>query len=70
VTPNVRFGEKAIIWLESEFTRLREFLSVEIMSDFDLGVTSLDGGFPTAACLAELDQTAWSAFEAEFLKRK
>ena len=70
MAPSVRFGEKAIIWLESEFNRLREFLSVEIMSDFDLGVTSLDGGFPTAGCLTELDQTAWSAFEAEFLKRK
>jgi glycine cleavage system H protein len=69
-TRNVRFGEKAIIWLESEFNRLREFLSVEIMSDFDLGVTSLDGGFPTTGCLTELDQTAWSAFEAEFLKKK
>jgi glycine cleavage system H protein len=70
VKPNVRFGESAMIWLESEFNRLREFLSVEIMSDIDLGVTSLDGGFPTAGCLSELDQAAWGSFEAEFLKLK
>lgn len=70
VTPNVRFGEKAVIWLESEFNRLREFLSVEIMSDVAVGVTMQDGGSPTEGCIAELDQTAWSAFEAEFLRRK
>jgi glycine cleavage system H protein len=70
VKPNLRFGESAMLWLEGEFNRLREFLSVEIMSDIDLGVTSLDGGFPTAGCLRELDQAAWSSFEAEFLKLK
>jgi glycine cleavage system H protein len=69
-SPNVRFGEKAVIWLESEFNRLRDFLSVEIMSDVAMGVTMQDGGSPTAGCIAGLDQTAWSAFEAEFLRRK
>jgi hypothetical protein len=59
-----------LLWLDGDFNRLREFLSVEIMSDIDLGVTSLDGGFPTAGCLRELDQAAWSSFEAEFLKLK
>jgi len=67
--PNVRFGDKAALWLENEFNRLREFLSVEVMSDFALGVTSQDGGIPTSGCLSELDQTAWSGFEAEFLKK-
>jgi glycine cleavage system H protein len=70
VTPNVRFGEKAIIWLESEFTRLREFLSVQITPEFALGATSQDGGLPASGCLGELDKAAWNAFEAEFLKKK
>ena len=68
--PNVRFGEKAIIWLESEFTRLREFLSTQLSPEFALGATSQDGGLPTSGCLTELDEAAWTAFETEFLKGK
>jgi glycine cleavage system H protein len=70
MTPNVRFGEKAIMWLESEFARLREFLSVQIRPEFALGATSQDGGLPTSGCLIDLDKAAWSAFENEFLKMK
>jgi glycine cleavage system H protein len=70
VTPSVRFGEKAIMWLESEFARLREFVSLQITPEFALGATSQDGGLPTSGCLGELDKAAWSAFETEFLKRK
>ncbi|MDR3674716.1 MAG: glycine cleavage system protein H [Acidobacteriota bacterium] len=68
--PTMRFGEKAMMWLESEFTRLREFLSTQISAEFALGATSQDGGFPSSGCLGELDKAAWSAFEAEFLKWK
>lgn len=67
-TPSVRFGEKAVMWLESEFSRLREFLSAQVPSELALGTTSQDGGVPATGCLAELNQEAWKAFEAEFLK--
>lgn len=67
VTPNLRAGEKAVVWLESEFTRLREFISAQIVPELALGTTSQDGGVPTSGCLAELDDAAWSAFEREFL---
>jgi glycine cleavage system H protein len=66
----MRLGEKASRWLESEFTRLREFLFAQIPSEFALGATSQDGGFPAPGCLMELDMAAWKKFEAEFLGRK
>jgi glycine cleavage system H protein len=68
VAPNMRFGEKAILWLESEFTRLHEFLSTQVSPEFALGATSQDGGLPAPGCLNELDKAAWIAFETEFLK--
>lgn len=67
VAPSTRFGETAILWLESEFSRLREFLFVQMDPELALGATSQDGGIPTSGCLAELDNGAWSAFEKEFL---
>jgi glycine cleavage system H protein len=66
----MRSGEQAILWLESEFTRLRQFLSTRIPAQLPVGATSQDGGLPSAGCLAELDHAAWSAFQAEFLKPK
>lgn len=68
--PTVRFGEKAILWLEGEFTRLGEFLSAQLPTEMPLGATSQDGGLPSSGCLNELDKAAWSAFEREFLKCK
>lgn len=68
VVPTTRFGEKAIMFLEDEFARLREFLSTQVNPELALGVTSQDGGVPASGCLAELDKPAWSAFESEFLK--
>jgi glycine cleavage system H protein len=70
VTPPVRFGEKAILWLESEFSRLREFLSVQMPPEFALGATSQDGGLPVSGCLNDLPKPAWRKFEAEFLRVK
>jgi len=70
MTPRVRFGEKAILWMESEFARLGEFLSTHLPTDAPLGATSQDGGLPSSGCLAELDKAAWSAFETEFLRWK
>lgn len=68
--PHLRFGEKALTWLEEEFTRLREFLSVRAMPVLALGATSQDGGIPAAGCLDELPAGAWSEFEKEFLQTK
>jgi glycine cleavage system H protein len=67
--PSLRFGEQAARWLENEFVRFREFISAQSSPDLALGVTSQDGGFPAVGCLGELDPTAWSAFEADFLHR-
>ncbi len=70
VTPSVLFGEKAVIWMESEFNRLREFLAANMTPEFALGAVSQDGGIPISGCLTELDKTAWAAFETEFLNKK
>jgi glycine cleavage system H protein len=64
---SVRFGEQATIWLEHEFARLREFIFGQVTPDLALGITSQDGGLPAPGCLAELDEAAWSTFEATFL---
>ncbi len=67
--PNVRFGEQAALWLQSEFKRFQEFILGHVTPDLALGVTSQDGGIPTLGCLSELGPAAWSAFEAKFLPR-
>jgi glycine cleavage system H protein len=63
----MRSGERAAAWLEREFHRLREFLSVQISPDLAVGLTNQDGGLPAVGSLAHLDRGVWSAFEAEFL---
>jgi len=68
-TPGVRFGEQAVMWLQSEFVRLSEFIFGQISPDLALGTTSQDGGLPAVGCLGELGPEAWSAFEADFLRR-
>jgi glycine cleavage system H protein len=65
----VRFGEQAAKWLEAEFVRFREFISAQASPDFAVGVTSQDGGLPSFGCLGELGPSAWSAFEANFLRQ-
>jgi len=68
-TPGVRFGDQAVMWLQSEFVRLSEFILGQISPDLALGTTSQDGGLPAVGCLTELGPTAWSALEADFLRR-
>ena len=70
VTSKVRFGEQAIAWLESEFGRLSEFLSLQLSPELALGATSQDGGLPACGCLGELDASKLKAFEAQFLNAK
>jgi glycine cleavage system H protein len=64
---SVRSGEKAVLWLEQEFYRFREFLSQQVLPDLAVSVTFQDGGMPVAGSLRELPLSGWRAFEAEFL---
>jgi len=66
---SLRFGEQAVMWLESEFGRFSDFVFGQLSPDMALGVTSQDGGIPAAGCLNELGPSAWSAFEAKFLPK-
>jgi hypothetical protein len=66
--PRLLFAEQAAVWLEDEFARFRQFILAQISPDEALGATSYDGGLPAFGCLAELDEPAWNAFEANFLK--
>jgi hypothetical protein len=63
----MRYGQKAANWLEQEFHRFREFLSVQVSPDLALNVTYPDGGLPAIGSLAELPLAGWGAFEAAFL---
>jgi len=64
----MRLADKAAFWLECEFDRFCEFISSHIAPDLALGMTSLDGGLPEIGALTQLDDSTWSAFEAEFLR--
>lgn len=70
VTSKVRFGEQAIAWLECEFSRLSEFLSLQLSPELALGTTSQDGGIPACGCLGELDASKLKAFETQFLNSR
>ena len=63
-----RSGEKAAAWLEQEFHRFREFLSMQVSPDLAVSVTYPDGGLPAAGSLTQLTRGGWRAFEAEFLR--
>ena len=67
--PSASSSGKTAAWLESEFGRFAEFIFMHVSPDLAVGTTSQDGGLPNRGCLSELDQKAWSAFEAEFLRR-
>jgi glycine cleavage system H lipoate-binding protein len=64
----MRSGEKAAAWLEQEFHRFREFLSMQVSPDLALSVTYPDGGLPAVGSLTQLPRGGWRAFEAEFLR--
>ena len=63
----MRYGQKAANWLEQEFHRFREFLSLQVSPDLASEVTYADGGLPAIGSLAELPLRGWGAFEATFL---
>jgi glycine cleavage system H protein len=65
---DMRLGEKATAWLEEEFRRFREFLSLQISPDPALSVTYPDGGLSVVGSLTHLGSDGWRAFEAEFLQ--
>jgi len=64
----LRSGEKARTWLEQEFHRFREFLSMQVSPDLAVSVTYPDGGLPAVGSLTQLTRGGWRAFEAEFLR--
>jgi glycine cleavage system H protein len=64
----MRSREKAVAWLEQEFHRFREFLSMQVSPDLALSVTYPDGGLPAVGSLTQLPRGGWQAFEAEFLR--
>jgi glycine cleavage system H protein len=64
----MRSGEKAVAWLEQEFHRFRNFLSMQVSPDLALSVTYPDGGLPAVGSLTHLPRGAWRAFKAEFLR--
>jgi len=64
---NMRYGQNAANWLEREFHRFREFLSVQVSPDLAANATFADGGLPAIGSLGELPLGGWSAFEAAFL---
>jgi len=63
-----RADEKAVVWLEEEFHRFREFLAMHASPDLAVSVTYPDGGLPALGSLNQLSQGAWQAFGAEFLR--
>jgi glycine cleavage system H protein len=60
------FGSDAVLWLQSEVERFREFLSTRLIPEFELGTTSQDAGLPMPGALAQFDADTWAAFEHEF----
>jgi glycine cleavage system H protein len=64
---DMRSGEKATAWLEQEFHRFREFLSLQVSPDPALSASYPDGGLPAVGSLTHLGRGGWQAFEAEFL---
>jgi len=66
--PGTRFGQKAADWLEREFYRFRDFLSVQVSPDLAVNVTYPDGGLPAVGSLTELPLEGWGAFETVFLR--
>jgi len=67
-TVGTRSGEKAVAWLEEEFHRFREFLSMQVSPDLAVSVTYPDGGLPAVGSLTQLGLSGWRAFETEFLR--
>ncbi len=51
-------GEKAVLWLEQEFHRFREFLSMQISPDLAVSLTFPDGGLPVVGSLHGLESAA------------
>ena len=68
--PRLAVGEKAVSWLQSELTRVREFLAeaLEAHRDALVGATAADGGLFADGLLERVDDATWAAFESRFFR--
>ncbi len=64
---DLRIAEPAVWWLQEEVRRFRDFATRFIAPDPDLGPRLADGGLPVDGVLEQVDDAAWSRFQAEFL---
>lgn len=62
-----RVAERASQWLESEMRRFREFLQTGAGGRLETAQALADGGDPVPGILRELDESAWTSFENEFV---
>ena len=60
-------AEKAANWLDSEFKRLKDFLSLHTADPELAGLTMADGGNITEGVAANFNEKTLAAFEKEFL---
>jgi len=64
----IRLGSRATPWLEAEFLRFKDLLSLQASPEPALGLTSQDGGMLVPGSLTMFDRNVWVAFEEEFLR--
>ena len=67
VDKSFRQGKLAVNWLKEEFIRFKDFLSVEVMADEEVGLTYADGGNIIEGVVGQLDDKTVKKFEEEFL---
>lgn len=60
-------AEAAAKWLQNEFARLKDFLSIHINDVMPAGATMHDGGNIVEGALSHLNEDAVKKFETEFL---
>jgi glycine cleavage system H lipoate-binding protein len=65
---SLKSGKQGSAWLKEEFTRLKDFLSVNTANSELAGLTMADGGNVTEGAVSNLNEQAVKSFENEFLK--
>ncbi len=65
---NLKSGTQVSNWLKEEFTRLKDFLSVNTANAELAGLTMADGGNVAEGAVSNLNEEAVKSFENDFLK--